>query len=42
MTSMRRTSFRFPPQKDVDAMLERARQRKELKKSQAVPTEEED
>jgi hypothetical protein len=42
MAAMRKTSFRFPPQQDVDAMLERDRQRKEQKKSQAVPTEEED
>jgi predicted nucleic acid-binding protein len=42
IAAMRKTSFRFPPQQDVDAMLERDRQRKEQKKSQAVPTEEED
>jgi predicted nucleic acid-binding protein len=40
VAAMRRTSFRFPPQKDVDAMLERDRQRKE-QKSQAIPTQEE-
>lgn len=29
---MRKTSFRFPPQEDVDAMLERDCQRKEAKR----------
>lgn len=31
VAEMRKTSFRFPPQKDVDAMLERDRKRKEAK-----------